>query len=201
MKLRRIFAAISICSTLGTLALGCDDHLIIVNEPRKKPKPVASADKPTEELPHAEVGALVPAVSLIRFRSEEDVELYRMRGGVTVVYFFASWSKPSVAGLEPYRDLANHLSNRKVSMIAVAEDADESMDRVQLVIDQNAPDVMVALDRDHKLGLAFGVEDLPAVAVIDPDGIVRFLRTTPKGKDDLKDVEASILSVLKTARL
>jgi peroxiredoxin len=193
-------ALLALASLVALSSAACGG-VEIVNEPRPRPKPVASADKPVFQELHAEVGEPVPPITLHRLRSEEDIELYRMRGDVIVVYFFAAWSKSSVAELSTYRDLAFGLSSRKVSMLAVAEDADESVEKVQLVVDQNAPDVLVALDRDHKLGEAFGVEELPAVAVIDREGVVRFIRTKPNAKGDkkadLKAVESKVLSLLK----
>jgi peroxiredoxin len=170
--------------------------VVIVNEPPppKKPKAAAPAQLPE---PKAKVGEPVPAYSLPRLRSEEYVDLYRMRGRIIVLFFFASYSKASERWLPAYRDLALSLAARNVELIAVAEDADESTDRVQSYIDKLAPDVTVALDLNHKLGESFGIEELPAVAIIDGESNVRLIQKTVHGDADVRATEAKLHALIK----
>ncbi len=180
---------------LPILATGCGG-VIIVNEPPKPKKPKEPAPVQLAD-PKAEVGKPVPAYSLPRLRSEEYVDLYRMRGRVLVIFFFASYSKASERWLPAYRDLARSMETRNVDIIAVAEDADESTDRVQSFIDKLVPDVTVALDLNHKLGESFGVQELPAVAIIDAESNVRMIQLTVHSAADLSAVEKQLHSMIK----
>ena len=89
------------------------------------------------------------------------------------------------------------METRNVDIIAVAEDADESTDRVQSFIDKLVPDVTVALDLNHKLGESFGVQELPAVAIIDAESNVRMIQLTVHSAADLSAVEKQLHSMIK----
>lgn len=175
-------------------AAGCG-KVVIVNEPPPKKKPVEKPPPPPE--PKAVVGQTVPSFSLPRLRSEEFVDLHRFRGRTLVLFFFASYSKASERWLPAYRDLAKQLEGRNVEIIGVAEDADESMDRVQTFIDRTAPDVPVALDLNHELGEAFAIEELPAVAIIDAESTVRLIQPTIHGEADLRATESKLHEIIQ----
>lgn len=109
----------------------------------------------------------------------QRVDLEKMRGKTVVIYFFASWSPPSMAELEGVRSLAAARSD-ELQVLGVCLDSD--------------PVAVPSLLADHHIGWpvycdgagwggalvrGLGINALPAIWIVDRDGILRSVAGRP----------------------
>lgn len=108
----------------------------------------------------------------------QPVNLEKMRGKVAAIYFFASWSPPSMAELDWVRQLA--AQNGHLQILGVCLDSD--------------PVAVPSMLADHQIGWpvycdgagwggalvrGLGINALPALWIVDRDGILRSISARP----------------------
>jgi len=110
-----------------------------------------------------------------------DVKLQNLRGKVVLIYFFASWSSPSMAGLDWVRQLAAQYPAESVQALGICLDKDPVA--VPQMLSDHQITWPVYCDGDAwqgKLVRNLGINELPELWILDTNGIL----LTLDAKDD-----------------
>jgi thiol-disulfide isomerase/thioredoxin len=102
--------------------------------------------------------------------SQRTVTLSQLRGKPVVLNFWATWCPPCVEEMPSLVELQKKMGD-KVTILAVAEDADENAVK-QFVRDHNV-DLMVVRDTRQSANALYGTFKFPETYVIDKDGVIR----------------------------
>ncbi len=118
------------------------------------------------------------------------VSIADFEGIVVVVYFFANWSPPSVAGLEDLAEVMRKFSNKKVRAIGISLDQSEAEAKVALsTAGLQVPVYFDGRSWESPLVRTFGVNALPTVWVVDRRGVLRILNA----RENLFDVVQALI--------
>jgi len=105
-----------------------------------------------------------------------EVDLARFRGKVTVVYFFASWSAPSLAGLEEVEYLRKTFANEGVEIIGVSLDSTpEALAATLKARNITWPVVFDGKGWKSLLVRSLSINALPTLWLVDRQGNLRTL--------------------------
>lgn len=112
------------------------------------------------------------------------VDLAAFGGKVTLVYFFASWSAPSVAGLEDLETLRKTFAGQEVAVVGVSLDA--SREKLEALIQARQlafPVIFDGLGWKSPLIRGLSLNAIPALWIFDRQGNLRALnaRTGSEG--------------------
>ncbi len=119
------------------------------------------------------------------------VSIADFEGTVVVVYFFADWSPPSIAGLEDLAEVLRKFSDRKVRAIGISLDRSEAAAKVASgTAGLKIPVYFDGKSWESPLVRKFGVNALPTVWVVDRRGILRSLNA---GENLADVVEALVM--------
>jgi len=102
--------------------------------------------------------------------SETTVTLSQFRGKLVVLNFWATWCPPCVEEMPSLVEMQKQLGD-KVTVIAVAEDADQNAVN-QFVRDHNV-DLLTVRDAKQSANALYGTFKFPETYVIDRDGVIR----------------------------
>jgi len=105
-----------------------------------------------------------------------EVDLARFRGKVTVVYFFASWSAPSLAGLEEVEYLRKTFPKESVEIIGVSLDSTpEALEATIKARNITWPVVFDGKGWKSPLVRSLSINALPTLWLVDRQGNLRTL--------------------------
>lgn len=106
-----------------------------------------------------------------------------MKGKVVVVDFWATWCGPCKALIPEMNKWAKKFE-KDVVFIGISDEAKETVTKFQQGTPMNYPQ---ALDSQKRMSKALGVEGIPHVMVISPDGIVRWQGFPGSSEDPLTE--------------
>ncbi len=119
------------------------------------------------------VGDRLPSISLTAWDGT-PVTSADLRGKPVVVDFWASWCATCRTALPALDGMARRLTERGVVVLAVNVDRDRAAADAWLAERLAAPRMTLAHDPEGALLARCGAGGMPAVYVVDRDGIVRF---------------------------
>jgi len=105
-----------------------------------------------------------------------QIDLRKLHGKVVLIYFFASWSSPSMIGLDWVRQLAAHYPAESLQAIGICLDKDPV--QVPAMLSDHQITWPVYCDGDGwqgQLVRSLGINALPALWILDRDGVLRTL--------------------------
>jgi cytochrome c biogenesis protein CcmG/thiol:disulfide interchange protein DsbE len=114
------------------------------------------------------VGRPAPALDLEELSSTTNLGVDV--GDVTLIRFWASWCQACRRDEGLYRRVRRSLKERDVTMLGIA--TFDSKERVAEHIRRHPPPFASTFDRRSRVGRAYGLISLPAVFLIDADGVV-----------------------------
>jgi cytochrome c biogenesis protein CcmG/thiol:disulfide interchange protein DsbE len=104
----------------------------------------------------------------------KPVSLSQFKGKPTVVVFWATWCPPCRREVPILKELHQKYSPKGLQMLAVAVSFRETRDQVvQFANDYELP-YTVLWDQDNAVSEHYGVQGIPTVLFIDPQGVIRF---------------------------
>lgn len=106
----------------------------------------------------------------------DSIDLDACRGKVVLVYFFAGWSTPSVLGLQPVKDIADHMPKNQFQLLCIS--LDEKKETAMLLMKKTGLDCPVYFDGkgwESPLARELGINALPTVWLVDKKGNLRVL--------------------------
>jgi peroxiredoxin len=148
----------------------------------------AAAPLPAEGVAAASLeGKAAPAFKLPGMDGK-PVSLADLKGKVIVLDFWATWCGPCKMSLPHLDKLYQSEKGNDVHVLAV--NVQEDAKDVQQFVTQTKLAVPVILDRDGKVGEAYGVEGIPQTVVIGKDGKVKkvFVGFSPQLPEQLAKV-------------
>jgi thiol-disulfide isomerase/thioredoxin len=113
----------------------------------------------------------------------QPVTLAALRGRVVLIEFWARWCRSCVSMFPVLTDLHKRYSDRGLTILAVtrcesadATDSERIREREQItrMVGEMCPDITVGLAPDGGLQEKYGANRMPAVVLIDREGIVKF---------------------------
>lgn len=140
------------------------------------------------------VGGAAPSPELVAL-GEESVGLEGLRGHVVVLDFWATWCPPCVAQLNALNAFAKEHGPSRVVVVAASIDDDAETARSFLADRVGSVDFRAAHDPGGDALADFGADGVPALFVIDGDGVVRATHFGPGCAEGLwNDVEPLLAS-------
>jgi len=141
-------------------------------------------------IPSALIGQSAPALDLPGLEGAAGLNDADLRQGhVTVVNIFASWCLPCHEEHDVLLDLAadKALAAKGVRLIGVAQKDDPENVR-RFLGAKGDPYAKVALDRDGRAGIDWGVYGVPETFIVKGDGTVAFKFVGPMSAEALASV-------------
>jgi cytochrome c biogenesis protein CcmG/thiol:disulfide interchange protein DsbE len=142
--------------------------------------PSAMIDKPAPDFALPALVADKPGIA----RTDLD--------GPLLVNFFASWCVPCRAE----HPMLGVLAKQGVPLLGIAW-KDKPEDARAWLAELGDPYRRLAIDRDGRVGIDFGVYGVPETYVIDRTGKIRYRQAGPITPEDMKEKIAPLLAALK----
>lgn len=123
---------------------------------------------------HELVGNVAPELNLPELGQEERVELEDYRGRVVLLDFWATWCGPCERQVPSLRYVRGQFEDDELEIISVNTDS-ASPRRIPLVrrwLHDHVLDATHALDENGRAQIMYGVETIPTLVVIGPNGVV-----------------------------
>jgi thiol-disulfide isomerase/thioredoxin len=138
--------------------------------------------------------ALAPSSSVFDLKNN-PVTLSYYRGQVVLVDFWATWCPPCIEDFPELKRLHHKYQNKGFTVIGIAID-EGGANAVKPVIKKRGVTYPILLDnqKNEPLYKAFGIEMLPALFLLDAEGLILQKWT---GKSDKAEVEAAIINALQ----
>ena len=123
----------------------------------------------------------------------DRIDTDRLRGGVVILDFWASWCPPCRQSIPILNRIQARNRERGVTVVGI--NLERQMDRPTLLAAHRAfgagfPSLQ---DRTGDVQDAYGVAELPTLVLIDPDGTIQYAAS---GVPDEEDLQARIDSIL-----
>jgi len=119
--------------------------------------------------------------------ANQPVTLSSFRGQkVVVLDFWATWCGPCRMAMPDLQTLHEDLKDRGVELVSVNQA--ESAERVRSFIERKKYTFRTVLDRDGAVGNQYGVRAIPALVVVDKQGLVRRLQVGYSSDKELRQL-------------
>lgn len=130
------------------------------------------------------IGEPAPEISIAHWIGGEPVSLAQLRGQVVLLEFWATWCKPCHEMFPKLKELHDEYATRGLNILALTRhylayggSADARSEELELIrrfaAERDVP-FAVGVAEDERLQTLYGATGLPAVALIDRRGIVRY---------------------------
>ena len=119
------------------------------------------------------IGDAVPAIKLLDWEGQ-PVNLADLRGKIVVIDFWASWCAVCREALPSVDAISRRFAGASVVVIGINIDQTPSMADHFLADYLPVRSMMLLRDPEAEALARFGAEGMPAIYVVDPQGIVRF---------------------------
>ena len=127
-----------------------------------------------QEMGNVKVGQPAPDFSL-QDLSDRPVTLASYRGQKLVLMdFWASWCGPCRMSMPGLQELQEKFKERGLEVLSV--DQGDAPDLVRDFIGRKKYTFHVVLDREGQVGSQYGIKAIPALILVDKDGLVRWMR-------------------------
>lgn len=134
------------------------------------------------ELGNVKVGEPAPDFSL-QDLADRPVTLASYRGQkVVLMDFWASWCGPCRMSMPGLQDLQEKFKDRGLEVLSVNQG--DAPNLVHDFIERKKYTFHVVLDRDGQVGNQYGIEAIPALVLVDKDGVVRWLQVGYSSRED-----------------
>ena len=136
------------------------------------------------EVPSPYIGKAAPSFNLPKlYASTDSISLEDMKGKVWLLNVWASWCR---ACRSEHQVINRFVKNNQIDVIGLnyKDNADEAK---QWLDDLGNPYVSVAVDRDGRTGIDWGVYGVPETFVIDKKGIIRYKNIGPVTQQSIDD--------------
>jgi cytochrome c biogenesis protein CcmG/thiol:disulfide interchange protein DsbE len=127
-----------------------------------------------------------------------ELRLEETRGHVVVLAFFTTWCPSSGPTLRAVDELRARNAANNLEVIAVGEG--ESAAEVRSFAMRLGVRARVAFDQGGALATQLGLPTVPAVVVIDRDGIIRHVQAGYHGEEDRAVITRAVTALLEAAR-
>lgn len=146
--------------------------------------------------PAVSEGDPAPAVKLTSLDGA-PIDLAEFRGKVIVLDFWATWCAPCVDQLTGL----DRVSNDGGDFVVVAASIDDEADAPKAFLAEKFPKAKfrVAHDPGGDALAAFGADGIPALYVLDREGVVRHAHFGPGGADDLGETLSALVAAPPSA--
>jgi len=142
-------------------------------EPKPKAAPAKEAgEKPPVAVPKKQLYAKnfynkpAPKFAVEKFLGEQP----DLKGKVIVVDFWATWCPPCRASIPEMNELYHKFKDRGVVVVGLTNEDEGAVKRMKKPVIEYP----VAIDTKSRMAEQLGIQSIPNVVVIDPDGIVRW---------------------------
>jgi peroxiredoxin len=108
---------------------------------------------------------------------------------VLVLEFTTSWCKNCTEQLDQMQTLAAKVDRKKVQIVEVNVLSPLSHVRIELREQKRKYGYPVLLDFYKKVGKRFYVKDVPAIMIVDTEGVIRFGDYQPTWKEMKKEID------------
>jgi peroxiredoxin len=111
---------------------------------------------------------------------------------VVVLCFWATWSEPCHQDISGLMELAGRFSDQPVKffLVSTGERAGTTRETMRSIVEQRGYTLQVLVDATGTVADRYGVQTLPATAVADKHGALRWIRHGPGSSngDDLAEL-------------
>lgn len=113
------------------------------------------------------------------------VKLSALKGKTVVLDFWATWCGPCRRAMPMVEKVTRALADKGVVLYAVNQG--EEAEAVKKYLKSENLNPKVALDKDSKVGQAYGARSIPTIVLVGPDGVVRkvFMGVSPQFEEEL----------------
>lgn len=167
-------ALFGVLLVLFSIGLTHDPHLL----------PSALIDRPAPDF------ALPGLYDAAKGLSRED-----LGGRVTLVNFFASWCAPC---REEHQELLALAQRQGITLEGIAY-KDKPEDARRFLDGLGNPFRRVAVDRDGRTAIDFGVYGVPETYVVDPSSHIRYRQVGPLTAEDVREKILPLLGHIRTS--
>jgi len=136
------------------------------------------------EVPSPYIGKAAPNFNLPKlYASTDSISLEDMKGKVWLLNVWASWCS---ACRSEHQVINRLVKNNQINVIGLnyKDDAEQAK---QWLANLGNPYVSVAVDRDGRTGIDWGVYGVPETFVIDKKGIIRYKNIGPVTQQSIND--------------
>lgn len=130
------------------------------------------------------IGQPAPEIEVARWINSEPYSLADLRGQVVLLEFWATWCKPCQEMFPKLKELHDEHSARGLKILALTRhylayggsqtSREEELELIRQFVAERNVDFPVGVAEDERLQTLYGATGLPAVALIDRQGTVRY---------------------------
>lgn len=134
------------------------------------PKPVKKEILPAEE--KNMVGQLTPNLEMI-YLNGEKADIEDLRGRTLVLYLWSTWAPSVPKEMWFLNQLNRQNSAQRLAIIALNIGSRDRLEKIEYYVNRRNIDLPVVTSTSDVLS-QFNVKDVPAVFIIDKNGIIRY---------------------------
>ncbi len=125
---------------------------------------------PVSDAISVEIGEVAPDFTLSSINGD-IISLGETKGSVTVLLYWRTGQKRSLAALKDSKDILKFFKGKDVNVISVIADS-ENQDEVKSFFSENKIDFPVVVDSGRQLYSNYGIRVYPTTVIIDREGII-----------------------------
>ena len=181
----------SIKTILLTIVLILLSSSVAISQEKEKVKIIEGMKAPTFYLQDLDGGEI--------FLSDlvgEPIASYKKRGAekVVILSFFATWCVPCKAEIPELEKIYLEYSDKNLIVFLI--DVEEKKEIVTSFINSLGVNLPILMDKYGKITEKYGIVSIPALFIIDKDGIVRFVSHSFKNVEEFRTDITEILEIL-----